>query len=91
MHLRWPTKAMAPVLCLKALIKKVILIRFQHQEPITGIAWTTTPAPLTTLGTKNLTPGWLRSVGQVGFWGLESFIDEVAVATNQDPVFVLPC
>ena len=33
------------------------------------------------------TPGWLRSVGQGWIvWGLESFIDEVAVKANKDPV-----
>jgi CO/xanthine dehydrogenase Mo-binding subunit len=39
------------------------------------------------LAQRTFLPGWLRSVGPgwIG-WGVESFVDEVAIATGQDPL-----
>ena len=39
------------------------------------------------LAQKTFLPGWLRAVGPgwIG-WGIESFMDELAVQTGQDPI-----
>lgn len=85
----WPTKAMAPGFMPESLDKK------GHFDPFSTSGadhWYSMDnhrarAINNTLAQKTFTPGWLRSVGQGWIlWGLESFIDEVAVATNQDPV-----
>lgn len=85
----WPTLAMAPGFMPESVDKKGKIDPFSASG---ADHWYTmhnhrARAINNALAQKTFTPGWLRSVGQGWIvWGLESFIDEMAIKSGQDPV-----
>ena len=87
----WPTKAMAPFFIGTGIDGKGEVDGFS----VNGADhWYTFPAHRVrtmnnTLAQDTFLPGWLRAVGPGWVsWGVESFLDEIADQTGQDPVAI---
>lgn len=85
----WPTKSMAPGFLFDSLDKKGGIDGFSTNG---SDHWYTVPNHRVrtinnSLAQETFLPGWLRAVGPgwIG-WGVESFIDEIALASNTDPI-----
>ena len=85
----WPTKSMAPGFLFESLDKKGGIDAFSTSG---SDHWYSIPnhrvkAINNTLAQETFLPGWLRAVGPgwIG-WGVESFIDELAIAGKHDPL-----
>ena len=85
----WPTLAMAPGFMPESVDKKGKVDPFAASGADHWYSMDNHRARVinNTVAQQTFTPGWLRSVGQGWIlWGLESFIDEIAIAAGQDPV-----
>ncbi|MBS1093084.1 xanthine dehydrogenase family protein molybdopterin-binding subunit [Gluconobacter wancherniae] len=83
----WPTQVMAPAFLAKGLDGKYDPFALSGADHWYETGPTRVRAISNDLANRTFRPGWLRSVS-AGWtpWALESFIDEVAHATGQDPV-----
>ncbi len=85
----WPTLSMAPQFMIESLDKKGKIDPFSSNG---ADHWYTLDnhrvrAINNKLAQDTFLPGWLRSVGPGWLcWGVESFMDEIAIATNKDPI-----
>ncbi len=85
----WPSLAMAPGFMPESLDKKGKIDPFSASgaDHWYSMANHRSRAINNDVAQKTFLPGWLRSVGQGWIvWGLESFVDEVAHKTGQDPM-----
>ncbi|NHI02122.1 xanthine dehydrogenase family protein molybdopterin-binding subunit [Oceanimonas sp. MB9] len=84
----WPTLTMAPGFMADSVDKKGKIDMFSASgaDHWYSMANHRARAINNELAQKTFTPGWLRAVGQGWIvWGLESFIDEIAVELGKDP------
>ena len=85
----WPTLSMAPGFMPESLDKKgrVDPFSISGADHWYSLANHRVRAINNDLAQRTFLPGWLRAVGPgwIG-WGVESFIDEVAIAANSDPL-----
>lgn len=84
----WPTKAMAPDLLAdsKDGKKKIDMLSASGSDHWYSLANNRVLVYNNDLAQKTFVPGWLRSVGPGWIqWSVESFIDELAHASEQDP------
>lgn len=85
----WPTKAMAPGFLFESLDKKGKIDPFSSSGADHWYSLQSHRVRLMTneLAQSTFLPGWLRAVGAgwIG-WGVEGFMDEVAVALKEDPL-----
>jgi len=85
----WPTLAMAPGFMPESVDKKGRVDPFSSSGADHWYSIENQQVRLINndLAQRTFLPGWLRSVGPgwIG-WGVESFIDEIAIHRNQDPL-----
>lgn len=85
----WPTKAMAPGFLAdsKDGKKKIDMFSASGSDHWYSLPNNRVLVYNNDLAQKTFVPGWLRSVGPGWIvWGVESFMDELAYASKQDPV-----